>query len=60
VLADYFGALKVGEAVREAKIRALLLGHDAVVGCERTASARCWSPSCGRTAAGSNPSPSAR
>ncbi len=36
VLADYFGTLKVGEAVREAKIRALLLGHDAVVGCERS------------------------
>lgn len=36
VLTDYFGALKVGEAVRDAKIRALLLGHEAVVGCERT------------------------
>ena len=36
VLAGYFGSLKVGEAVREAKIRALLLGDDAVVGCERS------------------------
>ena len=36
VLADYFGKLKVGEAVRDAKIRSLLLGHDAVVGCEKT------------------------
>ncbi len=36
VLADYFGKLKVGEAVRDAKIRSLLLGHDAVVGCERS------------------------
>ncbi|WP_374247305.1 baseplate J/gp47 family protein [Zoogloea sp.] len=36
VLTDYFGALKVGEAVRDAKIRALLLSHEAVVGCERS------------------------
>lgn len=35
-LTDYFSRLKVGEAVREAKVRSLLLGHDAVVGCGRT------------------------
>lgn len=33
-LADYFSRLKVGEALRAAKVRALLLGHDAVVDCE--------------------------
>lgn len=33
-LIAYFGQLKVGEAVRAAKLRALLLGHDAIVGVE--------------------------
>ncbi|HNB65940.1 MAG TPA: baseplate J/gp47 family protein [Rhodocyclaceae bacterium] len=35
-LIAYFGQLKVGEAVRAAKLRALLLGHDAIVGTEPT------------------------
>ncbi|WP_374490272.1 baseplate J/gp47 family protein [Zoogloea sp.] len=34
LLADYFGKLKVGEPLRAAKLRALLLSHDAVVDCE--------------------------
>lgn len=36
VLSDYFATIKVGEAVRDAKIRALLLSHNAVVGCDKT------------------------
>lgn len=35
-LSAYFAQLQVGEAVRQAKIRSILIGDDAVVGCDIT------------------------